>query len=415
MEEKIIHIFLSLDEEIYLGKLYVGNIKGKDIFSIELSSDYLKSKYSKEKIDPEIENYIGRQYMSSDKTIFGFLSDASPDRWGRVLIRKKESELAKKENRKPRQLSEVDYLLGVYDESRMGALRLKLDYDGDFLASSKEEIVPPWVYLRTLEEYALRFDNDEEIDDKWIKNLLLPGSSLGGARPKATVYSPSGDLWIAKFPSKKDNYDVGAWEAVAYELAKICGLNISDFKAEKFSKYGTTFLTKRFDRNGGKRVHFISFMTLLNAKDGESENYSYIDLASYIKSNSSRPNYDLKELWKRIVFNMSITNIDDHLRNHGVLLRENGIELSPLYDINPTPYGDRLSLNITSNDNIIDANNLLSTYMFYNLSKDEAIKLYNDVVTKVNLNWRKVAKSYNISNTSIEEMSQAFSLKEILK
>ena len=175
------------------------------------------------------------------------------------------------------------------------------------------------------------------------------------------------------------------------------------------------YATKRFDRNGGKRVHFISFMTLLNAKDGESENYSYIDLASYIKSNSSRPNYDLKELWKRIVFNMSITNIDDHLRNHGVLLRENGIELSPLYDINPTPYGDRLSLNITSNDNIIDANNLLSTYMFYNLSKDEAIKLYNDVVTKVNLNWRKVAKSYNISNTSIEEMSQAFSLKEILK
>lgn len=415
MEEKIIHLFLSLDEEIYLGKLYVGNIKGKDVFSIELSSDYLKSKYSKEKFDPEIENYIGRQYMSTDKAIFGFLSDASPDRWGRVLIRKKESELAKKENRKPRQLSEVDYLLGVYDESRMGALRLKLDYDGDFLASSKEEIVPPWVYLRTLEEYAVRFDNDEEIDDKWIKNLLLPGSSLGGARPKATVYSPSGDLWIAKFPSKKDNYDVGAWEAVAYDLAKICGLNISDFKVEKFSKYGTTFLTKRFDRNGKRRLHFISFMTLLNAKDGESENYSYIDLASYIKSNSSRPNYDLKELWKRIVFNMSITNIDDHLRNHGVLLTENGIELSPLYDINPTPYGDRLSLNITPNDNIIDANNLLSTYMFYNLSKDEAIKLYNDVVTKVNLNWRKVAKSYNISNASIEEMSQAFSLKEILK
>ena len=205
MEEKVVYLYLSLTEEIYLGKLYIQNNRGKEVYSIELSDDYLKSKYSKYKIDPEISNYIGRQFQSSDKPIFGFLSDSCPDRWGRILMKRKEAEIAKLENRKPKQLTEADYLLGVYDESRMGALRFKLDKDGDYLTSSNEETVPPWIYLRTLEDYALQIDNEEAVDDKWIKNLLIPGSSLGGARPKANVYAPNGDLWIAKFPSKKDS------------------------------------------------------------------------------------------------------------------------------------------------------------------------------------------------------------------
>ena len=252
MEEKVVYLYLSLMEEIYLGKLYIQNSKGKDIYSIELSDEYLKSNYCKYRLDPEINNYKGRQFQSSNKPIFGFLSDSCPDRWGRVLLKRKEAELAKIENRKPRQLSEADYLLGVYDESRMGALRFKLDKNGEYLSSSNEETVPPWIYLRTLEEYAMQVDNDENVDDQWLKNILIPGSSLGGARPKANVYSTNGDLWIAKFPSKKDTYDVGIWEAVAYELAKMCGLNVPEFKIEKFSKYGTTFLYKRFDRKNGK-------------------------------------------------------------------------------------------------------------------------------------------------------------------
>ena len=413
MEERVIHVYLSIDEEIYIGKLYAQNMKGKEVYSFELSEDYLKSKYSKYKLDPDINNYVGRQYLSSNKLIFGFLSDSCPDRWGRQLIKRKELEQAKEENRKPRQLTELDYLLSIYDESRMGALRFKEDFNGDYLSSDKDYAVPPWVYIRTLEEYALKYDFDESIDNLWIKNLLIPGSSLGGARPKASVYSSSGELWIAKFPSKKDSYDVGAWEAVAYSLASLCKLNISEYKLEKYSKYGSTFLTKRFDRNGNKRIHFSSFMTCLNASDGQSNQYSYLDIASYLKSYSYRPNDDLKELWKRIIFNMAISNTDDHLRNHGILIDKNGIKLSPLYDINPTPYGDRLSLNINSDDNLIDVNNLIETYKYYNLGKKEAIEYYNEIVTIVNNNWERVAKEFNISNSSIETMRRAFSLKTI--
>lgn len=413
MEEKIVHIFLSLDEEIYVGKLYEKKTNAKEIYSIELSEEYLKSKYSKYMLDPEVNNYLGRQYISSKKEIFGFLSDACPDRWGRTLIKRKESLKAKEENRRPKKLSELDYLLEVYDESRMGALRFKLDLNGDYLANDKVDTIPPWVYIRTLEEYAVRYDAEEKIDDSWIKNLLNPGSSLGGARPKCSIYANDGSLWIAKFPSKKDSYDVGAWEAVAYELAKMCKLNVSEFKLEKYSNYGSTFLTKRFDRNNKERIHFISFMTCLNAIDGESSNYSYIDLASFLKVHSSKPSLDLIELWKRIVFNMAISNTDDHLRNHGIIIDRSGLRLSPLYDINPIPYGDRLSLNITKDDNLIDTDNLLKTYMYYNLSKEEAINYYNEVLSIVNNNWMKIAKKYGISSSQIELIKPAFSLKEV--
>ncbi len=413
MEERTVHIYLSLDEEIYLGKLFAQKIGTKEIYSIELSDEYLKSKYSKYKLDPELNNYSGRQFLSSKKAIFGFLSDAAPDKWGRTLIKRKENIQSNIEGRRPRKLTELDYLLSVYDESRMGALRFKLDINGDYIANDEENTIPPWVYIRTLEDYAIKYDSEEEIDDDWIKNLLKPGSSLGGARPKASIYSTDGSLWIAKFPSKIDTYDVGAWEAVSYELARMCKLNVSDFKLEKFSKYGSTFLTKRFDRNNKERIHFISFMTCLNAIDGESNNYSYIDLASYIKAYSSKPTLDLIELWKRIVFNMAISNTDDHLRNHGVVINKDGIRLSPLYDINPSPYGDSLSLNITKDNNLIDTDNLLKTYMYYNLSKEDAVKYYNDVVSTINHNWMKVAKNLGISSSSIEMMKSSFSLKEI--
>ena len=412
MEEKKLYIFLSLDQDIYFGDLYYQNIKGKEVYSIELSEEFLKSNYSKYRFDPEINNYTGRQYLSSNKKIFGFLSDACPDRWGRTLIKRKELENARKENRKPNLLAEFDYLIAVYDESRMGAFRFKEELNGKYLSDDKTQSIPPWIYIRTLEEYAINYDFDESIDDKWIKNLLIPGSSLGGARPKASVYSNNGDLWIAKFPSRKDTYDVGAWEAVAYELALMCNLNVSEFKIEKFSKYGSTFLTKRFDRKDKKRIHCISFMTCLNANDGESEEYSYLDLASFIKMYSSNPKKDLIELWKRIVFNMAITNTDDHLRNHSIIIDKNGIGLSPLYDINPVPYGDRLSLKIDYQDNKIDYNNLMKTYKYYNITREEALCYYNEIVGIVNDNWKSIAIKYGITNNSISLMEPAFSLKK---
>lgn len=287
--------------------------------------------------------YNGRQFVPLDKAMFGFFADSCPDRWGRVLMKRREAAQAKKEDRKPRELREIDFLLGVYDESRMGALRFKLEENGPFLSDDKGMATPPWANLRTLEEAARAFDKDENaLDEKWLKQLIGPGSSLGGARPKATVQGIDGALWIAKFPSKHDEVDSGAWEMVTHDLAVMCNLDVPEAKLEKFSKLGSTFLVKRFDRDGEKRIHFASAMTMLGKTDGASgsDGTSYLDIASFIKSNGAAPNKDLKELWKRIVFNMAVSNTDDHLRNHGFLLTSDGWRLSPLYDVNPSLYGD---------------------------------------------------------------------------
>ena len=195
-------------------------------------------------------------------------------------------------------------MLGVYDQSRMGALRFCLDENGPFLSDDKEMSTPPWASLRTLEEAARLFEQDENaLEEKWIKQLIGPGSSLGGARPKSTVVDVDGSLWIAKFPSKHDEVDSGAWEMVAHDLAKICGLDVPDAKLEKFSKLGSTFIVKRFDRESDRRIHFASAMTMLGETDGASaaENISYLDIASSIRSNGAAPNKDLKELWSRIL------------------------------------------------------------------------------------------------------------------
>ena len=410
---KVIYVYLDLGNPLFIAKLYCDAINGKEIYSIELSDEYLKSNFSHIRLDPEIENYPGRQYLSSDKKIFGFISDSCPDRWGRNLLNRKEKENASMEHRVPRKLNESDYLLGVYDKSRMGALRYKLDLNSDFLANDIKESIPPWIYLRTLEQSAINFDFDESIDNDWINNLLVPASSLGGARAKASVYDNGGNLWIGKFPSRKDDYDIGAWEYVANELAKLCSLDVPDFKLEKFSKYGSTFLTKRFDRNDDKRLHMISMMTCLKAKDGDNDNYSYIDIADFIKANSIEPKSDLIELWKRLIFNMAINNNDDHLRNHAMILDEKGLRLSPIYDINPSPYGNRLSINITMDDNLIDTDNLFKTYQYYNLNKLEALRYYNEIVTIINSNWKEIATRIGISNNSIELMKSAFKLKNI--
>lgn len=210
--------------------------------------------------------YSGRQYPTG-KNIFGLFADASPDRWGRVLMNKRERILAEKEGRKPSKLYDSDYLLGVYDETRMGGIRFKVNPEGPFLSDDKETAATPWATLRTLEEASRNFENDETgLTEKWLNQLIKPGSSLGGARPKATVVDTKDQLWIAKFPSKNDENDTGAWEIVAHDLAALCGLNVPEAKLEKFSPLGSTFLIKRFDRLGSKRVHFASAMTLLGKK-----------------------------------------------------------------------------------------------------------------------------------------------------
>lgn len=207
--------------------------------------------------------------MESEKKLFGIFSDSCPDRWGRLLMKRREAVQARKEERKPRRLGESDFLLGVYDEARMGALRFSLEEDGVFLANDEELATPPWTTLRELEAASVSFENDEDgQEEKWLKQLLAPGSSLGGARPKASVQAPDKSLWIAKFPSKHDEWNTGAWEMVAHDLAAACHLNVPEAKLETFSELGSTYLVKRFDRKGEKRLHFSSAMTLLGKADG---------------------------------------------------------------------------------------------------------------------------------------------------
>ena len=414
VNQKIIYVYddFSFDEPILLGLLYITFIRGKENFSFEYDHQWLVRTMFPVDLDPEIPGFAGRHYPGG-KGIFGIFSDASPDRWGRVLMNKRERILADKGNRKPRKLYDSDYLIGVFDKTRVGGIRLKLDPDGPFLSDDEEAAIPPWATLRTLEEASRNFENDETgLPERWLNQLLKPGSSLGGARPKATVVDTKGQLWIAKFPSKHDENDNGAWEKVVHDLAGLCGLNIPESKVEKFSKLGSTFLVKRFDRDGDKRIHFASAMTLLNKTDGDdaSDGISYLDMASFIKSNGARPKDDLIELWKRIVFNMAVTNTDDHLRNHAFIFTREGWVLSPMYDVNPVPYGDELSLNVDEEDNRISLELAISVAPRFGIEEKKASEYAERIVSTVKTDWVALAKKYGLTRRQIEEMEPAFRL-----
>lgn len=412
INQKTIFVYddFSTGHPVLMGSLYVNVIKGGESYSFEYDKGWLKKTALTLTLDPELMPYSGRQYPTG-KNIFGLFADASPDRWGRVLMNKRERILAEKEGRKPSKLYDSDYLLGVYDETRMGGIRFKVNPEGPFLSDDKETAAPPWATLRTLEEASRNFENDETgLTEKWLNQLIKPGSSLGGARPKATVVDTKDQLWIAKFPSKNDENDTGAWEIVAHDLAALCGLNVPEAKLEKFSPIGSTFLIKRFDRLGSKRVHFASAMTLLGKKDGASaaDGSSYLDIAAFIKSYGAQPKKDLIELWKRIVFNMAVTNTDDHLRNHAFILTDKGWILSPLYDVNPVPYGDELSLNVDEDDNSISIDLAVQTAVKFGISKSDAEAVAEDVLQIVRDNWERTAAGYALTRRQIEEMRPAF-------
>lgn len=410
--EKEIYVYddFSEDSPILLGKLYVQTIKRGEAYSFEYDADWLKKHKLSISLSPELQPFLGRQFHQG-KEIFGMFADTSPDRWGRVLMNKRERLQAEREGRKPRKLYDSDYLIGVYDEARIGGIRLKLDMDGPFLSDDQETATPPWTSLRTLEEASRHFENDESgLTEKWLNQLIKPGSSLGGARPKATVVDMQGQLWIAKFPSKHDESDTGAWEKTVHDLAKMCGLNVPEAKLEKFSKLGSTFLVKRFDRDGKKRIHFASAMTLLGKTDGASavDGTSYLDIVSFIKSNGANPKQDLLELWKRIVFNMLVTNSDDHLRNHAFIFSDNGWTLSPLFDVNPVPYGDELSLLVDDEDNSISVELAINTAFRFGISEKEARKIAESMCLIVKENWEQLAKEHGLSRGQIEYMRPAF-------
>ena len=412
-KEKTIFVYddFSMQNPTLMGILYVNSLKGGESYSFEYDREWLKKTSLKITLDPELMPYSGRQYPFG-QAIFGLFSDSSPDRWGSVLMNKRERILAGKEGRKPAKLYDSDYLLGVYDETRLGGIRFKTEPNGAFLSDDKETAAPPWASLRTLEEASRNFENeDTALSEKWLNQLIRPGSSLGGARPKATVIDPNEQLWIAKFPSKNDENDSGAWEMITHDLAEICGLHVPEAKLEKFSNLGSTYLVKRFDRILNKRVHFASAMTLLGKTDGTSaaDGTSYLDIAAFIKSYGAQPKRDLIELWKRIVFNMAVSNTDDHLRNHAFIFTENGWELSPLYDVNPIPYGDELSLNVDEEDNSINIDLAIEASVRFGISETDATTYAKDILTIVKENWEKRATALGLSRRLIEEMRPAFS------
>jgi serine/threonine-protein kinase HipA len=267
-----------------MGVLSVTHVKGREVFSFAYDKDWLK-KGQAQMLDPDLQLFTGPQYPTPDKKNFGIFLDSSPDRWGHVLMKRREAIAAKLEKRKEKTLFQEDYLLGVFDQQRMGALRFKLSEDGPFLNDNAGLAAPPWTSLRELEFASLQLEKETLSDSeslKWLNMLMAPGASLGGARPKAGVTDEKGSLWIAKFPAAGDRGDTGAWEMVANELAKDAGIDVATGQAKRFNDKRHTYLTKRFDRIGTKRrLHFASAMTLQGQSDG-AEDMSYLDLAAFI-------------------------------------------------------------------------------------------------------------------------------------
>lgn len=286
--------WIDLGGTLLMGTLQAEQVRGKEVFSFSYAKEWLE-KGPALIIDPDLGLYSGPQYARDDKPNFGFFMDSSPDCWGRVLMERREAFAARQVKGKPKPLMESDFLLGVFDQYRMGGLRFKLKEDGPFLDANEAMAAPPMTSLRTLEEASLQLEKDDAMEDpafaQWLNLLISPGSSLGGARPKASVIDPNGELWIAKFPSRKDDRDIGGWETVVNELAIKSSLSVAEGKARKFTQDYHTFLTKRFDRIGNGRIHFASAMTLLGHTDGADgvAGVSYLHLAEYIMRYGAQP------------------------------------------------------------------------------------------------------------------------------
>jgi serine/threonine-protein kinase HipA len=408
----------EIEEPILMGTLHSDRLRGKEVFSFEYEDNWLKDGPS-QLLDPSLQLFSGLHYLDEAQENFGIFLDSSPDRWGRVLMRRREAALARTEKREEVKLFETDYLLGVYDAHRMGALRFRLEESGPFLNNNKEMASPPWTSLKELERVSLKLEEEDIIDDpeylKWLSMLIAPGASLGGARPKASVVDNDGKLWIAKFPSKNDLGDVGGWEIVTYELAVAAGINMSECKVQKFSSDYYTFLTKRFDRTPDEnRIHFSSAMTMLGYTDGKdySDGASYLELVEFIQNHGANVSSDLEQLWRRIVFSICVSNTDDHLRNHGFILKDEGWVLSPAYDINPVETGTGLKLNISDEDNSLDLDLAIEVSEYFRLSEKRANEIIEEVKTAVR-NWRDVANKYGISRNEQELKSMAFRAAKI--
>ncbi len=382
-----------------------------EIFEFAFSEVALTDPHlARQQLDPDISLFAGPQYPRNGRRRFGMFADSSPDRWGRRLIERSFARRKRAGNLPANaRLCESDYLLGVHDAFRSGALRFKLDDTGAFLAADLPIAAPPFVRIRELEAASRAFESDEDDDaglDEQLRILLAPGASLGGARPKASVSDPDGNLWIAKFPSVNDRHDTGAWEYVLHELASRCGIRVPTASARRFGGAARTFLVRRFDRReAGERIHFASAMTLTGHVDGESA--SYLEIADVLASQGAEAGADLLELWTRIVFNIMVSNTDDHLRNHGFLLTPNGWRLSPAYDMNPNPDSLGLALDIDDSDNALDLDLARSIAQYFRVRDTEALRTITRL-RETMAGWREIAAKVGITGAEQDTMAPAF-------
>lgn len=401
-----------LNDPEFVGELSYESLRGSDSYGFKFDDEWLR-KYGNLFISADLNNYKGLQYTQPDKDIFGCFSDSLPDRWGRTLINRREQILASEENRPIRRLSSFDYLVGIDDLSRMGGFRFKETLDGDFINSDKTLPIPPLTNIRELIYASKEIEKSEEEnklpDKKWLAQLVQPGSSLGGARPKASVVDTDKALYIAKFPSRKDDYNVGLWEHFCHLLAKKAGINSATTQVISTNETYHTLLSRRFDRTEtNKRIHFASAMTLLGLSDGDNagSGYGYLDIVDFILQNCTDVNNNLQELYRRVAFNICIGNSDDHFRNHGFLLTPKGWTLSPAYDMNPT-LNEYQSLLISKSSNKADLEILLNSCEDYMLSHDTALKIIQEV-TSVIKDWQILATKLGIPKSEMELFGGVF-------
>ena len=409
----------GLSSSLRLGVLRARRGAGREVFEFEFDRLALDDRACANLLlDPRLGLFAGRQHPQQGSETFGAFADASPDRWGRLLMRRR-LERAQRAGitAKAVRLVESDYLLGVHDAFRVGALRFRLDDAGDFLDNQHDVAAPPFVQLRELEAASLGLERDEDNTaaqgDQWLRMLIAPGGSLGGARPKASVVDPEGHLWIAKFPSVRDEHDMGAWETVVHTLARGCGLQIPDSLARRFANPHHTFLVKRFDRtDAARRLHFASAMTLTGRQDGDdaSTGASYLEIARVLIDHGAQTDIDLRELWSRIVFSLMVSNTDDHLRNHGfILVPGKGWRLSPAFDMNPVPHAQGLKLNISQTDNAMDLDLARAVAPYFRVPARDADRIIGNCLSVVR-QWRTIAAYLGVRAREQDAMAAAFRL-----
>ncbi len=398
----------GMNGPICIGTLTAHHAKGRKAFSFEYSAEWLRSK-EQVLLDPDIGWFTGPQF-TMNKENFGVFLDSMPDRWGQMLMKRRAAQQAQESDIQIKTLYDIDFLLGVQDVSRMGALRFKLDRNGPFLANDASMPIPPMSSIRELQEAAKHIEADTAGSiTKWLEILIAPGSSLGGARPKANVSDEYGHPWIAKFPSNHDITDKGAWEYLLYKLATTAGIEMAECKIMKIGERHHTFLTKRFDRFKGDRIHFASAMTMTGYDEEKlkTQTASYLELAEFLRYAGTNAASDLRQLWTRIVFHIAVSNTDDHLRNHGFLLSPKGWRLSPAFDLNPSTDKDGLALNIDMDSNTLDFQLAMNVGQFFGLTTEDMKNILDRVSKSVRM-WPSIATGIGIPRQEQEMMAGAF-------